>query len=147
MQTFLPYADFEKTAKCLDWRRLNKQKLEAKQIHNIITGKAKPNKNGKIGWIHHPSVLMWVGHANALAIYHNLCIEEWIKRGYNNNMLFIEARSPVLYPKWLGYEKFHSAHRQTLLSKDFEWYSQFGWKEKPKYEYWWPVKLKGKYYD
>lgn len=33
MQTFLPYADFEKTAKCLDYKRLGKQRVEAWQIY------------------------------------------------------------------------------------------------------------------
>ena len=28
MQTFLPYKDFGKTAKCLDYRRLGKQRVE-----------------------------------------------------------------------------------------------------------------------
>ena len=34
MQTFMPYASFTQTAKVLDYRRLNKQKLEAFQIKN-----------------------------------------------------------------------------------------------------------------
>ena len=139
IQTFLPFSDFKKTFKCLDYRRLGKQRLEARQIYNIITGKAKPNKNGKIGWIHHPSVRMWMGHANALALYHNFCIEEWISRGYNNNMKFIRPTGKVVMPEWIGKRIFHSSHRQTLLHKNYEWYSQFSWKELPKYEYCWPV--------
>jgi hypothetical protein len=139
MQTFLPYSNFEKTFKCLDRQRLCKQRLEAKQIYNIITGKAKPNKNGKIGWIHHPCVCMWRGYANALALYHNTCIQEWIERGYNNNMQLIDIDDVIKYPSWIGNNRFHSAHRQTLLFKNPEWYNQFNWSEKPKYEYWWPV--------
>ena len=135
MQTFLPYADFEKTFKCLDWRRLGKQRPEALQIHNVLTNK-NPSKKG---WANHPAVKMWRGYENALALYHNACIREWINRGYNNNMLFIEPEGKIIYPHWLGEEDFHSAHRQTLLSKNFEWYSQFNWKEEPKYEYIWPV--------
>jgi hypothetical protein len=133
MQTFLPYADFDRTTKCLDWRRLGKQRVEAMQIHNIITGK----KTG--GWSNHPAVKMWKGCANALALYHNACIKEWVNRGYNNNMSLIKTMGKIIYPFWFGDERFHSAHRQTLLSKNLEWYSQFGWKEIPKYEYVWPV--------
>lgn len=139
MQTFLPYPDFEKSVRCLDYRRLGKERIESKQIHNIITGKSKPNKNGRVGWSSHPCVVMWKGHANALALYHNACIEEWIKRGYNNNMKLIKPTGRVVFPHWFGNGKFHSSHRQTLLYKNFEWYSQFGWKEKPVYEYVWPV--------
>jgi len=147
MQTFLPYPDFEKTVKCLDYRRLGKQRCEAMQIHNIITGKAKPNKNGKIAWSSHPCVLMWIGYENALATYHNFCIYEWIERGYNNNMKIILYEDKMELPPWFGDNNFHSSHRQTLLFKNFEWYSQFGWKEIPKYEYIWPTKdlVYGKY--
>jgi hypothetical protein len=38
VQTFLPYPDFKKTAGCLDWRRLGKQRIEAMLAvyHNTI---------------------------------------------------------------------------------------------------------------
>ena len=142
MQTFLPYDNFEKTVECLDYRRLGKMRVEAMQVYRVLTGKAKPNKNGKIAWSSHPCVKMWRGYENALATYHNLCIKEWIHRGYNNNMLFIEPKGEIVYPHWLGNKKFHSLHRGTLLSKDYEWYSQFGWTEEPKYEYIWPEGIK-----
>ncbi len=136
MQTFLPYFDFEKTFKCLDFRRLNKQRIEARQIYNIIT-----NQTTSSAWRHHPAVLEWQSYENSLALYHNLCIEEWIKRGYNNNMKLIEMdEKNIIHPWWLGNEEFHKSHRQTLLFKNYEYYSQFGWKESPKYEYWWPTK-------
>ena len=136
MQTFLPYASFEKTFKCLDWRRLNKQRLEAKQIFNVITG-----RTDKKGWIHHPAVVMWRQHPHFLALYHNECIFEWKKRGYNNNMPLIQQMPDMVEePRWWGDERFHSSHRQTLLSKNYEWYNQFGWSEYPKYEYFWPSK-------
>jgi len=135
MQTFLPYADFEKTFQCLDYRRLGKQRLEARQIWNIIT-----NNTDKKGFRSHPAVLQWVGHENCLAEYHNLCIKEWIKREYNNTMEFLPIVAKIKYPWWLGLEQFHSSHRQTLLFKNYEWYNQFKWEEKPIYEYWWPTK-------
>jgi len=137
MQTFLPYADFNKTMKCLDYRRLNKQRLESKQIHNIITGQAKSN-----AWRHHPAVLMWKGFADALALYHNVCINEWINRGYKNTMSLLPILDKIFLPYWLGDNNFHKSHRQTLLYKNFEWYNQFGWGEEPKYEYFWPVRIK-----
>ena len=36
MQTFLPYEDFTKTAQCLDYKRLGKQRVEAYQILRIL---------------------------------------------------------------------------------------------------------------
>ena len=34
MQTFLPYADFKRSAESLDNKRLGKQRVEAMQIYN-----------------------------------------------------------------------------------------------------------------
>ena len=134
MQTFLPHKSFKKTFSVLDYRRLGKQRVEAKQIWNIITGRQTS------GWIHHPAVRMWQGYHHALALYHNLCIEEWIRRGYNNNMPLLRIyQQRLVMPPWMGSRKFHASHRQTLLWKNPEHYSQFGWKEEPKYEYVWPA--------
>ena len=36
MNTFLPYPSFTKSAKCLDYRRLDKQRIEAWQIYNTL---------------------------------------------------------------------------------------------------------------
>ena len=38
MQTFLPYPDFKKSASCLDYKRLGKQRVEGLQILNAIQG-------------------------------------------------------------------------------------------------------------
>ena len=70
MQTFLPYADFKQSAQCLDMKRLGKQRVEALQIHNIVSGKRTSG-----GWMNHPAVAMWQGHAEALADYHNAMID------------------------------------------------------------------------
>jgi hypothetical protein len=84
---------------------------------------------------------MWMGYPRALAEYYNLCLEVWERRGYRNDKLkpLSPADSPDI-PWWLGKEEFHASHRQTLLWKNVRWYSQFGWEEAPKYEYWWPTK-------
>lgn len=135
MQTFLPYADFVESAKCLDYRRLGKQRVEAYQIINILTG-----KTAKKGWINHPAVLMWKGYENALKQYCNCCINEWIKKGYKNNMqLYTLYSKDILYPFWLGKYEFHSSHRSNLLRKDFTHYSKFGWTEDSNISYYWPV--------
>ena len=66
MQTFLPYKGFRQSAQALDYKRLGKQRVEALQIHNIVSGKRTTG-----GWVNHPAVKMWQGYANALAVYHN----------------------------------------------------------------------------
>ena len=38
MQTFLPYKSFTKSAQVLDYKRLGKQRVEAMQIFNALTG-------------------------------------------------------------------------------------------------------------
>jgi hypothetical protein len=134
MQTFLPYADFRKTVKCLDYRRLGKQRVEAYQILKILNGETNR-------WVNHPAVLMWRGYENALGLYMNHCILEWVNRGYNNNMRYSKiVASDIVLPSWFGDENFHASHRSNLLRKNFEYYSQFGWNETPELEYIWPVR-------
>ena len=41
MNTFLPHADFSKSAKILDKKRLGKQRVEVKQLVNEILGVTK----------------------------------------------------------------------------------------------------------
>ena len=132
MQTFLPYPSFTKTFKTLDYRRLGKQRVEAMQILNILL-----NRTERPGWRNHPIVRMWDGYEPALQLYHNMCIEEWINRCYNNNMKLEDITEPIIYPHWLGDKSFHSSHRANLLRKDYEYYSQFRWKENVTNPYTW----------
>lgn len=135
MQTFLPYPDIIKSVKCLDSKRLGKQRVEAFQILNILKNVNPKQK----GWVNHPAVRMWRGFNDALAYYMNKCIDEWIRRGYNNTMMRI---STALYPKmpeWFGDDRFHSSHRSNLLRKDKLWYELFFGYEKDDLPYFWPV--------
>ena len=124
MQTFLPYPDFKKSFEVLDYRRLGKQRVESMQILNILLSDKKIG-----GWVNHPAVKMWRGHEDALCLYMNLCIEEWIKRGYKNTMSFLATPEKIIYPKWFGDNEFHASHRSNLLRKDYTYYSKFGWTE------------------
>jgi len=140
LQTFLPYPSIWRSAQCLDYRRLGKQRVEAKQILNILTGKAKPGKNGKIAWENHPAVRMWRGYESCLSLYMNIMIQIWKKRGYKNNMEMERIHIfKTKYPWWFGDEEFHASHRANLLRKNYEYYSQFGWTEDPGTGYFWPV--------
>ena len=139
MQTFLPYADFARSAACLDRQRLGKQRVECAQILSAIH--RIENGESKVPWGNHPSVKMWVGSKNWLAGYMNVIVFEWERRGYKNNLILPDFRYwEDEKPKWLGDEAFHAAHRAALLFKNPGHYSQFGWEEKPELNYIWPVK-------
>jgi len=129
MQTFLPYPNFKQSLQTLDYRRLGKQRVEAYQIIRAV-------KNGG-GWRHHPVVKMWRGHINALKLYYNLALDEWISRGYKNRMKKMKISGRISYPSWFGRDNFHAAHRSNLLRKDYTYYSQFGWTEPLDMPYCW----------
>jgi hypothetical protein len=120
MQTFLPYPSFSKSAKVLDYHRLGKQRLEAKQIYLALT---EPG----YGWQNHPAVKMWRGYEAALAQYGKaICFEWHCQRGYKDSLLswFEERATPVcIYPKWIYDPNFHLAHQSNLLRKDPAFYT------------------------
>jgi hypothetical protein len=122
MQTFLPYADFKRSAQSLDYRRLGKQRVETWQLIRAINGETR-------GWRNHPAAVMWRDHVPALAVYGKVICEEWIDRGYNDSMLprfelIISGcqEEELQMPSWLGNENFHKSHRSNLLRKFPEYY-------------------------
>jgi hypothetical protein len=137
MQTFLPYPDFIKSLKTLDYRRLGKQRVEACQIIRILQAVSQPKVNLGGGYRNHPAVKMWRGHVNALKLYYNYALDEWIDRGYNNRMEKMPIHGRIVFPKWFGNDKFHAAHRSNLLRKNPVYYGQFNWQEKPDLPYLW----------
>ena len=135
MQTFLPYPDFRQSLVCLDNRRLGKQRLEASQILGTLQ---HPERRG---WRNHPAVLMWRGYEDALRLYRNVAIQEWVRRGFRNTMELAEVPESPRLPPWLGDPAFHASHRANLLRKDPAFYGQYGWTESPDLPYVWPVTL------
>jgi hypothetical protein len=133
MQTFLPYPEFDRSAAVLDRQRLGKQRVEAYQIMHALAVRG--------GWSNHPIVKMWAGYEDALKLYSNLMVEEWIRRGYRNSMeIYDITGSTIKSPWWLGIEEFHASHRAALLAKDYPHYSKYGWSETPCINYvWYPA--------
>lgn len=141
MQTFLPHPNFTASARCLDDRRLGKQRVEAHQLLDACEGIG--------GWSNHPAAKMWAGHRLALMLYRDVCIREWVRRGFNNSMHTLVFRSPesevpphvptIPMPPWLGRDDVHASHRANLTRKDPDHYGQFGWTEEPQEGYVWPV--------
>jgi hypothetical protein len=148
MQTFLPVAtsDFTAHAKVLDNRRLNKQALEGWQIMLTLL-ELDPSGNHRTpkGWVNHPAVKMWRGHELQLFAYVIAMSNEWIDRGFKTTigekaMRTMATALVVLSREWSSdmptwaqdtdkYKAIASSHRQALLVKDYEWYSQFNWPE------------------
>ena len=145
MQTFLTHPDFKTSFEVLDDKRLGKQRVETFQILNSILGRPKKDGTPYKGWTNHPCCVMWRDYVNALKLYHNLCIDEWVKRGRNNTMLHEVIEGDIVMPICLGFEDFHSSHRANLLRKDTEFYGKYNWKENPEDPYVWMDK-EGRWY-
>lgn len=134
MQTFLPMPNFRKSAEVLDYQRLGNQRNEALTVYRTIRNPLAR------AWRNHPCTRMWSMYSEALAMYYNEIVEEWERRGYNNNMKRLPINQNLLkYPPWLGHTEFHSSHRAALLYKNPRWYHRFGWTEHPKIQYIWPI--------
>ena len=139
MQTFLPYADFKQTARVLDYRRLGKQRVEAKQILMALRSETK-------GWVNHPATRMWAGHEPALIQYGLDICHEWVHgRGYKDTLtdFFLEQASqftgPIVMPKWIGDTEFHLAHQSNLVRKDPVYYGAMFPGVQDDLEYVWPT--------
>lgn len=120
MQTFLPFPDLKRSARCLDMKRLGKQRVECKQIFNALTVPG-------YGWSNHPAVRMWTGHASGVALYGAECCRAWIERGYRNSLLewFLERIDDPAMPRWFGDPVFHRSHQSNLVRKLPEHYRKY----------------------
>lgn len=131
MQTFLPYADFARSAAVLDTRRLGKQRVEVIQIVRALT---RPD----YAWKSHPAVLMWQGYEEALGAYGMAVVEAWCELGFADtcaatisedlasfgiSSMRTQAELGALgaldaLPPWLGDEALHRSHRSALVRKE-----------------------------
>ena len=150
MQTFLPYPDFERSARVLDPKRLGKQRVECIQVVRGLT------RSG-YGWRHHPAVLMWKGYEEALGRYAFTCCAVWAELGFADTCAatvgadlaeagVVSVRSqPALaaasaLPHWLGDEGFHRSHQSSLLRKNPAYYGPLFPGVPDDLEYVWPVR-------
>lgn len=129
MQTFVPVADFEESARLLDSPRLGKQRVETLQILRAL-------ELPDYGWASHPAVAMWRGRTPALVAYGLAMVRVWRARGFadSTETLIGEFAPEVvgrtqaglagagLLPSWIGDEEVHRSHRSNLVAKDPEYY-------------------------
>ena len=149
MQTFLPYPDFERSARVLDVKRLGKQRVECIQVVRALT---RPT----YGWKNHPAVLMWRGYEEALGRYAFTICAVWTERGRADTCAatitadlreagvtavrpYPELAAAGALPPWLGDEDFHRAHRSSLLRKDPGHYRPLFGDVPDDLDYVWPV--------
>jgi len=119
MQTFLPYESYWSSAESLDYKRLGKQRVEAKQILNALDGLSK-------GWVNHPVTKMWRGYEYSLAKYGLIVCKVWTDMGYKDSLtpFFRErmarevlAGNTTSAPYWLGDRAIHISHQSNLIRK------------------------------
>jgi hypothetical protein len=129
VQTFLPYADFARTAQVLDVRRLGKQRVETVQVLRALTVPG-------YGWRHHPAAAMWAGYEEGLVRYGLDICEVWCAAGKADTCAGTlvtdltdttglstprsqrDLAAARELPPWLGDEDFHRSHQSALLRKD-----------------------------
>jgi hypothetical protein len=150
MQTFLPYPDFERSARVLDAKRLGKQRVECIQVLRGLT-------RSDYGWRHHPAVLMWGGFPEALGRYAFTMCEVWVERGFADTCAATigvdlletgvrhvrsqaELEAAGRLPPWLGDPAFHRSHQSALVRKDPELYGPLFPGVPGDLEYVWPVR-------
>lgn len=130
----MPYSSFSKSVLCLDYKRLGKQRVEAKQILNILL-----KRTDSKAWSNHPVVKMWHGYEEALKVYYNFCIFRWKMLGYKNTMKYEKINPEKLqWPKWINNKDFVDLHRSNLLRKDPEFYGKYNWDVPNDLKYVWP---------
>ena len=131
MQTFLPYADFDRSAAVLDQPRLGKQRVETLQVLRAL-------ELPEYGWAHHPVVTMWRGRTQALVAYGLACVRAWRALGHADSTADLigefapdvvgaaqaDLAEAGLLPSWLGSEPLHLSHRSALVRKDPAFYRE-----------------------
>jgi hypothetical protein len=151
VQTFLPYADFERSARALDSKRLGKQRVEVIQIVRALTVPG-------YAWKTHPAVLMWQGYEEALGRYGLVMCDVWVERGFGDTCaatiaadlaafgispirLELALREADLMPPWVvDGDPVLESHRSALVRKDPELYGPMFPQADPEVPYVWPVR-------
>ena len=83
---------------------------------------------------------MWKPYPDALKLYINTVIEEWVRKGYKNTIKLYKIDNNIQMPTWLGLKRFFASHRSNLKRKEEFYYHNYGWNESPDVSYLWPIK-------
>lgn len=116
MRTFLPYPNFDRSLRALDYKRLGQMRTTV--LHLL----QNPAQN-------HPIYLMWYKHEHALARYGYLASRLFGKRYIDTvaRSILTEChkrnlpdprQNPKEYPWWFGVEAVHESHQAVLVYED-----------------------------
>lgn len=139
MQTFLPFADYIKSAQALDDSRLHNQVNEALvimasalRLRRVEEDYVPVPVGEKVGWENHPAVKMWAGSVKCLGFYVLDCMYELSKRRHRRGP---HASDPVRHerlvklwrrsvevgsdkdPAWIANEALFRSHQSNLIRK------------------------------
>lgn len=150
MQTFVPYSDFDASARALDVKRLGKQRVEVIQIVRALTVPG-------YGWASHPAVLMWKGYEEALGRYGLTMCDVWLELGFGDTCAatiaydlrligiehirsYPELAEAAALPAWLFDPAVHRSHQSSLVRKEPEHYGPLFPGVPDDIAYLWPVR-------
>ena len=150
MQTFVPFTDFEASARALDVKRLGKQRVEVIQIVRALTVPG-------YAWSQHPATLMWKGYEEALGRYGLTMCDVWLGLGFGDTCAGTitadlatfgiphirteaELAEAGALPPWLFDPEVRQSHQSSLVRKDPEHYRKMFPDVPPDIEYVWPVR-------
>ena len=77
------------------------------------------------GLRNHPVLALWYTHTDALGEYINCHIEEWLYRGYKNNMEIYTLPKKIEYPPWVNDPEFHRTMRARMREKEKMWWQEY----------------------
>lgn len=138
MQTFIPFKNINKSIKCLDKKRLGKQRVEAIQIARALLGLSN-------GWKNHPAAKMWLGYESYLVrVYLRKVMDRWLSLKCDNIKCEVHYKQLIKLvskkckkPKWINKE-FCISHQSNLLRKKPEHYKKYFKNVPNDLEYIWP---------
>ena len=164
---FIPFPNIYMSVKCLDRERLGKQRVECKQIIDLLEEYDRTHILPEKGWSSHPAFLSWIGFTNHLKVYFDICVKEWTDRGYVNNMQtynidqskynIVECSfdgktatynnskfNEFSFPYWVSFPPFYKSHQAALLRKNPKYYIEYFGNELGEFinnGYLWPCRI------
>lgn len=102
------------------WLVSHGQTILLDEFGNLISEKTATSiEVKKMGFATHPCTSMWYGHEDALKDYINCHIDEWVSRGYKNDMTKYTLKD-INYqrPAWTEMSEVHNMFRCACLYKE-----------------------------
>lgn len=138
---FIIVPNIQLTADMMDKKRIGKQRIEVKQIIDILEEIDKNGSSKSKSRVSHPAIKSWIGYTNHLKVYFNIIVRKWISYGFKNNyeLYDIDERpynivpcifdgktasydiskfNQYSFPFWVSFPPFYMSHQASLCRKD-----------------------------